>query len=205
MPSQAFRALAPLAVALALAAPATAQTSDDAAAEPAPPASDAPAAAAPAGAPPGAPRIETVRTEGDWQTACVVEAENGPCLMRQIGRTASGQEVLEVTIRRIQPQQTQQGTVESILSIRVPIGVLLREGVSIQIDSAEPQRGAYVYCVEDGCLLQEPLPNSLVDAMKKGANAKVTFVIPQNGRPTPVDANVSLSGFTASFNGLPPG
>ncbi|MEO0682620.1 MAG: invasion associated locus B family protein [Pseudomonadota bacterium] len=229
MPSLLARALAPFALALIVAGPAAAQTTGEAPAEETPasetpaaeaPASETPAAQAPAEAPSGdaaaasaspanpqagAPRIETVRTDGAWQTACVTAQETGPCLMRQVGRTEAGQEVMEVTVRRIAPQQTQQGTVEAIISVRTPIGVLLREGLTIQIDGSQPQRGTYVYCAQDGCLLQEPLPNALVSAMKKGAVAKMSFVIPQNNQPVRVEANISLTGFTAAFNGLQPG
>lgn len=203
MPTAAPRRLSALALAAliagALCAPAAAQTEGseqtdgeaEAAAEQAQPAQQQP------------PALEVVRTDGDWTTACTT-AEPRQCVMRQVGRMASGEEIMEMSIRRIEPQQTQQGTVEALVNVRTPLGVLLREGLSIQIDSAQPQVGQFVLCAADGCLLREPLPNSLVEAMKKGAAAKISFAVPQGNQAARIEADISLSGFTAAFNALTP-
>ncbi|MEM1314352.1 MAG: invasion associated locus B family protein, partial [Pseudomonadota bacterium] len=217
MPTASPRRLSSLALAAwlagALGGPAAAQTEgaettdgDAAAAAEQPaaeqPAADAEAAAAEtpaASAPQPAqqpPALEVVRTDGDWTTACTT-GEPRQCVMRQVGRMASGEEILEMSIRRIEPQQTQQGTVEALINVRTPLGVLLREGLSIQIDSAQPQVGQFVLCAADGCLLREPLPNSLVDAMKKGAAAKLAFAVPQGNQAARIEADISLTGFTA--------
>ena len=143
-----------------------------------------------------APWVSTTSICGAWQVVCRVGG--GPCAMRQIGKTKEGKQALEVSIRKVEPQQTQQGTVESVIDVRVPLGVLLREGLTIQIDKANPQKGAFGICLRDGCILREPLPNSMISAMKKGAMAKMTFVLPGG----PVEAEVSLTGFTASYNAL---
>ncbi|MEC9434323.1 MAG: invasion associated locus B family protein [Pseudomonadota bacterium] len=212
-----------MAAAAALALPAAAQTTQPA---PAPtetpaetPAAPAPAQAAPAPAPaqqaqpapapaqpapaqPQQPPQVVVATHRDWSIVCL----NGdkPCIMRQIGKSADGREVMDVSIRRIAPQQTQAGTVEAVLDVRVPLGILLREGLSMQIDSAEAQRAAYSICLGDGCLMREPLPNAVVANLKKGAVAKFGFVAPQNNAATKFDATISLTGFTAAYNSLEP-
>ncbi|MEM6438464.1 MAG: invasion associated locus B family protein [Pseudomonadota bacterium] len=212
MPNASTRRFRPLALAAPMAAlliagaaaPSAAQT-ETAPAETAPaetaPTETAPAEAAPAAAPP--PALEITRTDGDWSTACTT-AEPRQCVMRQVGALANGEEIMEMSIRRIEPQQTQQGTVEALINVRTPLGVLLREGVTIQIDGAQPQRGQFVLCAADGCLLREPLPNSLVDAMKKGAVAKIGFAVPQGNQAARLEADISLTGFTASFNALAP-
>ena len=203
-----------LAAAAALTGPAMAQTTDAPATEapaetpaPAPaPAQAEPAPAQPqtqaAPAQPEAPRQVVVATHGDWNIVCL----NGdkPCIMRQIGKSADGREVMDVSIRRIAAQQTQAGTVEAVLDVRVPLGILLREGLSMQIDSGEAQRAACSICLGDGCLMREPLPNAVVANLKKGAVAKFGFVAPQNNQPTKFDATISLTGFTAAFNSLEP-
>ena len=185
MPRLAFRTAA-LAAALTLAAgAATAQ--------------DQSAAAAPDGQP-QANLVETA-THGDWKIVCL----NGeaPCVMRQVGM-ADGREIMEVSLRRIEPQQTQQGTVEAVMDVRVPLGVLLREGVAIQIDDGETQRAAYSICVPDGCLMREPLPNAFVNLMKAGITADISISIVRNGQNQQLTAPLSLSGFTAAFNSLEP-
>ena len=103
-----------LAAAAALTGPAMAQTTDAPATEapaetpaPAPaPAQAEPAPAQPqtqaAPAQPEAPRQVVVATHGDWNIVCL----NGdkPCIMRQIGKSADGREVMDVSIRRIAAQ-----------------------------------------------------------------------------------------------------
>lgn len=175
-------------------------------AQPAQPASE-PAVEAPAADPQARgqaqqPRQVVTQTFEAWNIVCL----NGepPCVMRQAGETAEGQEIMEVSIRRIEPQQTQQGTVEAVMDVRVPLGVLLREGLSVQVDDSEAQRGAYTICVVDGCLMREPLPNAILNQLKKGAKAQFSFVAPQASGATRMAADLSLNGFTAAYNALQP-
>ncbi|MGM0583741.1 MAG: invasion associated locus B family protein [Pseudomonadota bacterium] len=147
------------------------------------------------------PSVEVTATHGDWEVACV-DGE-APCIMRQVGST-EGQEVMEVSLRRIEAQQTQQGTVEAVMDIRVPLGVLLREGVSIQIDDGEAQRGAFSICVPNGCLMREPLPNAFVTQLKRGITAKTSFALARNGESQRLEVPISLNGFTAAYDSLEP-
>jgi invasion protein IalB len=159
-----------------------------------------PQAEAPAPSPSPNQLVETA-THGDWTIVCL----NGdkPCVMRQTGQ-AEGQDVMEMTVRRIEAQQTQQGTVEAVMDVRVPLGVLLREGVSLRIDEGEAQRGAYTICVPDGCLMREPLPNNFINLLKKGATANVGMVLARNGQAQNLEVPISLNGFTAAYNSLEP-
>lgn len=155
------------------------------------------------GAQPGAQgqrELVVTATHGDWEIVCV----NGepPCVMRQDGVTGDGQRALEISVRRVEPQQTEQGTVESVLTIVTPLNVLLRQGLTLQIDSAEPSTGQYTICTTDGCTLSEPAPNALIDRFKRGAQAKMSFVFVQGQQAGRVEAVVSLNGFTAAWNAL---
>lgn len=154
-----------------------------------------------AAAPTGVQReLVTTATHGDWDIVCV-DGE-APCVMRQNGVTADGQRALEMSVRRVEPQQTEQGTVESVLTIVTPLNVLLRQGITLQVDSAEPSTGQYTICTSDGCTLTEPAPNVLIDQLKRGAEAKLSFVYVQGQQAGRVDAIVSLNGFTAAWNAL---
>lgn len=163
----------------------------------------APAEAAPAApAAPASPEVSVTRTDGDWQTVCAAQVDR--CLIRQIGKTADGREIMEMSVERIPPQQTQAGTVESVLVVRVPLGVLLNAGLTIQIDSSEAQKGAFAICTTEGCLLREGLPNALIEAFKKGATAKISFAVPAGQQAQQIDATISLRGFTAAYTNLKP-
>ncbi|MFO7853786.1 MAG: invasion associated locus B family protein [Paracoccaceae bacterium] len=159
-------------------------------------------AAAPTGAPPAQRELVTTATHGDWDIVCV-DGE-APCVMRQNGVTADGQRALEMSVRRVEPQQTEQGTVESVLTIVTPLNVLLRQGLTLQVDAAEPTTGQYTICTNEGCTLTEPAPNVLIDQLKRGAEAKLSFVYVQGQQAGQVDATVSLNGFTAAWNALAP-
>ncbi|TYO89628.1 invasion associated locus B family protein [Oceanicella actignis] len=185
------------AAALAAAAPAWSQT---AAPQPAPQPAAPPAAQAEAPkTAPAAPREVEVARHGDWRVVCVPEGK--PCVMLQDGFNAQGQKIMQVRIRKIPPQQTQAGTVEAAMQVAVPLGVLLPAGVRIQIDRDKPLVAGYTICDRGGCILQQPAPNRLIAAMKKGAKATFTIVAPPN-REIPVD--ISLTGFTAAWNALEP-
>ncbi|WP_339949821.1 invasion associated locus B family protein [uncultured Albimonas sp.] len=182
-------------------APAQAPAQAQAPAETAPAQAQAPAAPAQQGQQqPAGPQPEVVATHGDWTILCL--DGDPPCIMRQLGFNADGREVMELSIRRIEPQQTQQGTVEAVMDVRVPLGVFLREGMSLQIDSSEPQRGQFSICLSEGCLMREPLPNAMVAGLKKGATARFGFVVPQGQGGQKYDVPISLSGFTAAYNAL---
>lgn len=204
-----------------------AETSEDAAAETAPAAAEAetapaaeaeqaaaeeeaPAAAeeeTPAAAeqqaqqqPAQAPQVRVAGTNGDWRTLCIGESDN--CYMSQIGRTADGQEILEMSIRKVPPQETKAGTIEAVLDVRVPLGVMLTEGLAIAVDASEPQTGAYRICTQQGCLLREPLPGNFIARFKKGAKATISFKVPNQNELRTIQSDISLRGFTASYNGL---
>jgi invasion protein IalB len=160
---------------------------------------EAPATATPQA---GQRELVTTATHGDWDIVCV----NGesPCVMRQDGTTADGQRALEISVRRVEPQQTEQGTVESVLTIVTPLNVLLRQGLTLQVDAAEPTTGQYTICTTDGCTLSEPAPNALIEQFKRGVEAKLSFVYVQGQQAGRVEATVSLNGFTAAWNSLAP-
>lgn len=150
----------------------------------------------------GGGEVEVTRTDGDWQTVCRVGGS--PCFIRQRGKAADGQEVTEMSIRKVPPQQTEQGTVESVINVIVPLGVLLQQGLSIQIDAAEPQVGGFALCAPDGCVLREPLPNAMVEGFRRGVTAKISFAVPGAEAPQVISADISLRGFTAAYGALQP-
>lgn len=147
------------------------------------------------------PQLQEMAVHGDWRIMCL----NGeaPCLMGQTGEV-NGQRAIEVSIRKIEPQQTQAGTVEAMIEIHVPLGVLLGEGVAITVDQGKPQRAAYFICLQDGCRVRQALPNALVSQFKKGAKATISVAALNQGQPAKVDVDMSLNGFTAAFNALQP-
>ena len=146
------------------------------------------------------PQLVVTETHADWEIVCV--GGEAPCAMRQFGM-AGDQRALQMTVRRIEARQTEQGTVESVINVAVPIMVDLTQGLRIQVDEAEPATAAYRFCSREACEVRTPVPNALVDSFKRGAAATLSFVYLASGQPQRVEVPVSLSGFTAAYEALP--
>lgn len=137
-------------------------------------------------------------THGAWTVVCSTDAK-ARCVMEQIGKTAEGQDILMARLQHVPPQDSPEGTINTVISVQVPLGVMLQAGLALQIDSGKASAVGYTRCSQDGCFMQSPLPGAMVAAMKKGVNAKFSMVLPPNKR---VDSTLSLSGFTAAYNAL---
>jgi invasion protein IalB len=157
------------------------------------------AAAAQTAAPTAAPSAEAVtKTQmGAWSLVCA--QAGAPCLMEQTGAGPDGNDLVKAQLRKIDPQETPQGTVDTVFTVFVPLGVLLKAGLAVRIDGGEELRGPYDICDRNGCVLQTVLPAAMVAQMKKGVTAKFTMIAPPNKE---MASSLSLSGFTAAYGAL---
>ncbi|NKB75881.1 MAG: hypothetical protein GKR96_02275 [Gammaproteobacteria bacterium] len=81
----------------------------------------------------------------------------------------------------------------------VPLGVYLPTGVTMTIDNAESIQLSFERCDQNGCYAGTSLSEEIVQSLKKGQQAKVTFIDIANQKIT---ATVSLDGFTAGLRAL---
>lgn len=81
----------------------------------------------------------------------------------------------------------------------VPLGVLLPAGVGLQVDEGETTRFGYELCMPQGCRAGLELKPELVEALKKGKQAKVIVV---DAKRRSAGIPVSLQGFTAALDAL---
>lgn len=168
------------------------------------PATEAPAAEAPAAAAPAQPaEPEVVRTvHGDWTVICTPDKSR--CAMEQLGRTASGESALSMQIEKLpQPQDTPNGKVSAMANILTPLGVLLQEGLKLQVDSSETLGSPFFICHPRGCVVRSPISDGLLNSLKRGAKARLGYDAVIEGQPQSISVEVSLSGFTAAFDALP--
>lgn len=87
-----------------------------------------------------------------------------------------------------------------ILRVLAPLGVLLPNGLGLNIDGEDIGRAYFVRCFTDGCYAEVILEEGLLSSMKTGTNATfIVFQTPEEGIGIPVD----LSGFTAGYEALP--
>jgi invasion protein IalB len=85
------------------------------------------------------------------------------------------------------------------VTLVLPFGLLLSEGVRIQIGEEEILRGAYRTCLPAGCVAGIELP---ADTIKKFESAETASVLMTANSGQPVKTDVSLKGFTSAFQRL---
>lgn len=87
-----------------------------------------------------------------------------------------------------------------ILRVLAPLGVLLPNGLGLNVDGKDIGRAYFVRCFQDGCYAEVILEPPLLETMKKGESATfIVFQTPEEGIGIPVD----LKGFAEGFEALP--
>jgi invasion protein IalB len=147
-----------------------------------------------------APETETVKaTHGAWDIVCST-TQTDLCVMRQFGKNAEGNNVIDVRIRKLEGVKTQDGkTLPAAIQITTPLGTILRAGVTVKIDAGEPRTGAFEVCLPSGCVIRDPMSEKFLANLKAGKVANMAFNMLQLGA---VNVGISLKGFTKAFKAL---
>lgn len=134
----------------------------------------------------------------DWRMVCEMpEAPNAQtCLLEQTV-TAPGRDavLLSFQIRHLDSGQ-------KIGIVRVPLGILVSRGLTLQVDQRSIQRLAVRSCHASGCIVPLPMSGAIVRSFKRGLEARFGFA---SGDGTETVLTVSLIGFTkalAAFDAL---
>ena len=87
-----------------------------------------------------------------------------------------------------------------ILRVLAPLGVLLPNGLGLNVDGKDIGRAYFVRCFQDGCYAEVILEEQLLSTLKSGKAATfIVFQTPEEGIGIPVD----LTGFSEGFAALP--
>lgn len=87
-----------------------------------------------------------------------------------------------------------------ILRVLAPLGVLLPNGLGLNIDNKDMGRAYFVRCFTDGCYAEVILEEPMIKALSTGTSATfIVFQTPEEGIGIPVD----LTGFGEGFAALP--
>lgn len=140
----------------------------------------------------------TVRAEhGAWSIICDTPAgaSDEQCAMMQNVVAEDRPEIgLSVVILRTADNKAE------ILRVLAPLGVLLPNGLGLNVDGKDIGRAYFVRCFQDGCYAEVILEEPLLDTLKKGKSATfIVFQTPEEGIGIPVD----LTGFSDGFAALP--
>ncbi len=140
-------------------------------------------------------------THGDWEIICS-STDNKLCVMQQAHKSAEGRPLAVIKIARLADRNLADGTkIPAQLEVLVPLGVVLTNGLSFQVDSKENRIAPYRFCAQAGCRVLEPITDSFVAEMKGGNSAKLSFrTVDGKTREAPM----SLKGFTKAYDALTP-
>ena len=87
-----------------------------------------------------------------------------------------------------------------ILRVLAPLGVLLPNGLGLNVDGKDIGRAYFVRCFSDGCYAEVVLEEELLKTCRSGATATfIVFQSPEEGIGIPVD----LKGFGEGYDALP--
>ncbi|KKB11160.1 Invasion associated locus B [Devosia geojensis] len=139
-----------------------------------------------------------VRAEyGDWQMSCDTPpgASFEQCAIIQ-NVTAEDQPNVGLSVIVL---KTADGEAQ-LLRVLAPLGVLLPNGLGLNIDGQDMGRVAFVRCLPNGCIAEVLLDDDLIQSLSEGTDAIfVVFRTPEEGIGIPV----SLEGFEDGFANLP--
>jgi invasion protein IalB len=87
-----------------------------------------------------------------------------------------------------------------ILRVLAPLGVLLPNGLGLNVDGKDMGRAYFVRCFQDGCYAEVILEDTLIKTLQAGTSATfIVFQTPEEGIGIPVD----LKGFAEGYAALP--
>jgi len=135
---------------------------------------------------------------GTWEVRCAPNEQGEVCNLYHLLSDKDGNSVAELNIE-ILPAG---GQASAGVTLVTPLGTLLTSQVGWTIDAGKTRRYPFSWCEEAGCISRFGLTKGDIAAMKKGAGARVT-VVSVTAPKTPIELDMSLTGFTAAFNSIP--
>lgn len=140
----------------------------------------------------------TIRSEhGDWQMSCDTPpgASFEQCAIIQNVLAEDQPNIgLSVIVLRTADREAR------LLRVLAPLGVLLPNGLGLNVDGTDMGRVAFVRCLPNGCIAEVELDEDIIKVLSEGETAIfVVFRTPEEGVGIPV----SLVGFAEGFAALP--
>lgn len=134
---------------------------------------------------------------GAWSMVCDTPpgASSEQCALMQNVVAQDRNEVgLSVVVLRTADREAE------IMRVLAPLGVLLPNGLGLNVDGKDIGRAYFVRCFQDGCYAEVILQGELLDTLKAGKTATfIVFQTPEEGIGIPVD----LSGFSDGYSQIP--
>ncbi len=134
---------------------------------------------------------------GDWQVSCETPpgASFEQCAIIQ-NVTAQDQPNIGLSVILLKTADKKA----RLLRVLAPLGILLPNGLGLNVDGDDLGRVAFVRCLPNGCVAEVIMDDELLNKLENGENAIfIVFKTPEEGVGIPV----SLNGFAKAFAALP--
>ncbi len=128
----------------------------------------------------------------EWQKICNQNTETKEVIC------VTTRQLLATTGQVLSSVMIQEKTDSRKLMVAVPPGMLLRPGLNVKIDGANEKAMTYSICVPNLCFGDVDIAPEYVAALKAGNELVITAT---NQRGRQLNFNLSLAGFTASYDG----
>ncbi len=134
----------------------------------------------------------------DWEMRCIrVEEGEEPCQMYQMMDDGQGAPVAEISVFRL----PEGGKAVAGATLIVPLETSLTDQLRISIDGDKARRYPFAFCNPIGCYVRLGLTAEDIASFKRGNAATIT-IVPALAPDQKVDLDLSLKGFTASFDAV---
>lgn len=131
-----------------------------------------------------------------WVKICSTDpsTQKNVCLTSSSLRSQSGQFLSETAVKEV------QGEERKLLILAVPPGMQIQPGLIVQVDGGQRLEAKYSICFPNACYADLVIDEGFVSSLKAGNTLQVTTL---NQQAKAVPFAISLSGFTASYDGDP--
>ena len=131
---------------------------------------------------------------GDWVFQCSAVAQNQTdCAFVQTIVTPDGKR--QVAQLQMLEQKTKPGTY--ILTVVLPLGLDIQNGVTARIDQTDPVSATLKTCLPRGCIASMPLDEILAGALRNGNKLELAFTMADGKKTATVTG--SLTGIDEAF------
>ena len=135
---------------------------------------------------------------GDWTLRCLkTEQAQDPCQLVQLMHSPDGSPVAEYNLNPIQSN----GLVLVGANVITPLGTLLTQQLTIQVDDQNAKIYPFAFCMQMGCVARIGLTEDDLESYRSGAQAIITM-FPAAAPTKPERLTLSLTGFTAGHEAL---
>lgn len=141
---------------------------------------------------PAAKAVDNIqdRRIGDWLVRCEVQENADPiCVMtQQVNRPNTQDPLLQANFARNDEL--------TLMTLQLPLGVYLPNGVIIQIDDFEARKFDIHFCTQQGCYVNLTLEPDFVSLLRRKVAAKITLFRTDTDS---IEGDMSLTGFYDAY------